>query len=729
MKKTLFVAGAILLLATLQFGDTLGNQKQVAKVTGGVRWSQCAFDPTGLLWVVFEEDTIGAGHPVWVVNYDGTKVSTPYNATGAMNIRGLRPGIGAGPSGMVVVAWGVDEPVSQVWIRIWDPETKEWRDKELVAQGEGFEEPNVAIDKDDNIHVAWFNMSGAHSWVRSKIGGAWTAPTYAGQGKDCTVAVGSNGTAYVVWREKGAGGNYKMFYRTRTSTTGWTAAEAVGEGGNSASHPGVTVGPNNVAIIAWGNIDESSGGGVEMRIIKILPGANREVVWPGSLAHYPRLVVDKNLHYHMVCQLGAGDGGSGLRYAKKTGDNWSGAQVIHSGMNKVVGISTDPFGNVAACMSGMGTEGSVVTVWSTKRIDPAPILNAEFTFTPTSGSYPLPVTFTATKVLGDDGKEVTYDWDFGDGGTATGRTVTHTYNTKGTFDIVLTITDDDGRQNHETKSIDVDETPLPEPEFTFSPTTGYWPLLVYFTATKALGPDGTEVTYNWNFGDGGAGSGRKTSHTFATKGTFNIVLTITDNVGRSDSVTKQITVENTPLPEPDFTFSPTTGYPPLPVNFTATKAEGPDGTEVIYVWGFGDGGTGAGRKTSHTFQTHGKYNVSLTITDNIGRSDSVTKQITILKTNPLVPVGLSATIVLSQFWQSPEITFNLFWQANPDNVPAHVQAYAIYMKEDSGEYVRILTVSPSTLSASFKFTDLSKKRAFAVSTLGYGGTESPLGYF
>jgi len=121
--------------------------------------------------------------------------------------------------------------------------------------------------------------------------------------------------------------------------------------------------------------------------------------------------------------------------------------------------------------------------------------------------------------------------------------------------------------------------------------------------------------------------------------------------------------------------------------------------------------------------------VALTITDNINRTDTVTKQIVVLKTNPLVPQNLSATITLDRVWTNPKITFNLFWAVNPDNVPEHIEAYAIYMKEDDGEYVRLLTLSPETLSASFEFTDLKKKRSFAVSTLGYGGTESPWGYF
>lgn len=556
MKKILFGAGAVLLLATLQFGQILQNTKKLDDLTGRVRWSQCAFDPSGVLWVVYEEDPDGPGHPIWVVSYDGTTVSERFNVTDSMSVRGLRPGIGTGIKGTVAVVWGVDEPVSQVWLRVRDPETKTWLPKERVWQGDGFQEPWVAVDKDDNIHVAWHALPGNQSQVRSKINGTWQSHTVVGTGKDCTVAVGPNGKAWAVWREKGANGNYKKFYSTRTPTTDWTPAEAVGEGGNSSSHPGVTVGHDNVAIVAYGNIDPENEGPQEMRYKKILDGSDRVIVWERRAAHYPRLVVDKNLNYHMVCAIGAGDGGSGLRYANNVGGQWNASQIIASGMNKVVGIAADLFGNVAACQSAWTSDGgSEVWCYSIEPIKPAPPIVAAFTFTPTTGYPPLPVSFAAAKVLS---------------------------------------------------------------------------------------PDGTEVEYDWNFGDGGAGSGRNTSHTYLTAGT---------------------------------------------------------------------------------------YNVTLKIADNIGRTDSETKSITVMKTNPLVPVDLSATIVLGQFWKNPEMTFNLFWAVNPDNVPEHIEAYAIYMKEGDGDYIRLLTLSTSTFSVSFNFTDLTKKRTFAISSLGYGGTESPWGYF
>jgi hypothetical protein len=117
------------------------------------------------------------------------------------------------------------------------------------------------------------------------------------------------------------------------------------------------------------------------------------------------------------------------------------------------------------------------------------------------------------------------------------------------------------------------------------------------------------------------------------------------------------------------------------------------------------------------------------VTDNTGRTDSIVKNVVVYKPNPLPPTELSSTIAMSRLWKSPEISYNLFWAANPAFLTEHLVGYAIYMKEGDGAYTRLLAVSGSTLSASFKFTDLKKKRSFAISTLGVGDTESAKVYF
>ena len=79
---------------------------------------------------------------------------------------------------------------------------------------------------------------------------------------------------------------------------------------------------------------------------------------------------------------------------------------------------------------------------------------AAFTATPTSGHIPLEVSFDASTSTPPDGATLTdYSWDFGDGNTASGETTSHTYDTAGTFTVVLTITDSNGNTDTVTSDI------------------------------------------------------------------------------------------------------------------------------------------------------------------------------------------------------------------------------------------------------------------------------------
>ncbi|MEP7283429.1 MAG: PKD domain-containing protein [Rubrivivax sp.] len=71
---------------------------------------------------------------------------------------------------------------------------------------------------------------------------------------------------------------------------------------------------------------------------------------------------------------------------------------------------------------------------------PTAILSA----TPTSGTVPLTVAFSAAGSSDPDGSIVGFTWTFGDGGSASGATASHTYQSAGTFTAQLRVTDDSG---------------------------------------------------------------------------------------------------------------------------------------------------------------------------------------------------------------------------------------------------------------------------------------------
>src|SRR5688572_4429648 len=86
---------------------------------------------------------------------------------------------------------------------------------------------------------------------------------------------------------------------------------------------------------------------------------------------------------------------------------------------------------------------------------------AAFTATPESGIVPVTVSFADAGSHDPDGTIASYDWEFGDGATATGPGVTHTYNATGTYTSLLRVTDNSGATASTTRTITV--SPLPAP--------------------------------------------------------------------------------------------------------------------------------------------------------------------------------------------------------------------------------------------------------------------------
>lgn len=81
----------------------------------------------------------------------------------------------------------------------------------------------------------------------------------------------------------------------------------------------------------------------------------------------------------------------------------------------------------------------------------------------------------------------------------------------------------------------------PKASFTFSsdPVAGD---PVKFDASGSS-DDGSIAKYYWEFGDGSTGSGKKASHSYATPGTYDVTLWVTDDSSQQASVTRSITVK------------------------------------------------------------------------------------------------------------------------------------------------------------------------------------------
>lgn len=80
---------------------------------------------------------------------------------------------------------------------------------------------------------------------------------------------------------------------------------------------------------------------------------------------------------------------------------------------------------------------------------------ANMTASPATGAAPLVVAFDGRASADPDGSITAYAWAFGDGGTASGATTSHTYPAAGTFIAQLTVTDHQGATNSTSATISV----------------------------------------------------------------------------------------------------------------------------------------------------------------------------------------------------------------------------------------------------------------------------------
>ncbi len=162
---------------------------------------------------------------------------------------------------------------------------------------------------------------------------------------------------------------------------------------------------------------------------------------------------------------------------------------------------------------------------------------------PLAGAPPLDVVFSARGSYDPDGSLGNFQWTFSDGGEYWGPTAYYTFYQPGIFTVTLTIFDQRGGTGSTSLQIYVGQpNQLPVAAAAADPSSGTAPLQVSFSSAGSHDPDGSIVTYAWDFGDGGSSSLANPAHTYTTPGSYTATLTVTDNQGATDSASVAIEV-------------------------------------------------------------------------------------------------------------------------------------------------------------------------------------------
>jgi hypothetical protein len=321
-----------------------------------------------------------------------------------------RSSVSAGPEGGAVVAWATAEGTATVNAATVSS-TGAWAEPETLAElhhgFELFEDVQVAGGSGEEPIVAWRTSLGEsveEGAVESStlVNGAWSEPETISprvaerHPRSVRLAVGSDGVAAATWIEEGSSSPpVEAAVRSVGGTWSATTLTAPGEVGSEPQ----------VAVAADGSIE-----------------AIWNTVAPGGEA----------LQLH-ASRLEAG--------------GWGAAMAIPGG----------PSGESVFPRLATDQQGDALSVWSQGGRLQASVFDVT---PPRLDSVAIPATGTVGEALGFSASTsdawsgpASVSWDFGDGTTAAGPTVTHVYAAAGTYQVTVTATDGAGNTTASTGTV------------------------------------------------------------------------------------------------------------------------------------------------------------------------------------------------------------------------------------------------------------------------------------
>ena len=363
---------------------------------------------------------------------------------------------------------------------------------------------DVAIDEQGNATVIWTEFPGTgggpivRSASRAGNGGGWSEPVELSEGSvngSPRLAVDPQGTVTAVWlgtapHDPGPGSVTVVRSNSRSAGGTWSAATTVAlsseAGVASAAAPQVAVDAQGNATAAWGSFDSADG--YVVQTARRPAGGSWSAANDLAAGQSPQVAVDAKGNATAIWESTTPSGTVVRSSASAAGGPWSAAADMASGTNPdKVGfpwVAVDPQGNVTAIWArydtslllaqathraaggtwspvadlsvgrpitaipaaGVDPQGHTTLVWSSSE---DPWEGSSSVFDPI-GPELRNVTVPSSAIAGhpvamsvdpfDAWSGVTTTWDFGDGQTANGAAVTHTYAPSNVFTATVLIT-------------------------------------------------------------------------------------------------------------------------------------------------------------------------------------------------------------------------------------------------------------------------------------------------
>lgn len=210
-----------------------------------------------------------------------------------------------------------------------------------------------------------------------------------------------------------------------------------------------------------------------------------------------------------------------------------------------------------------------------------------------------------------------YNWDLGDGSTATTTDVTHSYTQPGTYIVKMKVSGDGGCSDSSTVTVQV--FPSPIAGFTVNNVNQCFKNN-RFTFTNTSTITAGNLIYNWDLGDGTLLTTKDVMHSYLLPGTYTVNLLVSNNVGNcTDSKSFVVNVNASPVAG----FSVNNLNQCFPGHqFIFTNNSSISSGTMQYTWDLGDGTTQSAKDISYSYAKPGTYTVKLLVTSTSGCLDS-----------------------------------------------------------------------------------------------------------
>jgi PKD repeat protein len=195
--------------------------------------------------------------------------------------------------------------------------------------------------------------------------------------------------------------------------------------------------------------------------------------------------------------------------------------------------------------------------------------------------------------------------------------LTISYRGAGQFGVVLNVSNSNNESASFTQPITI--SPSLAPQISAQITDNCLSTPINFSGQQL---SGIITSWNWDFGDGlGTSSLQNDTYTYATAGSYQVRLSVTDANGCNNLLIDSVTVYEEPIPN----FSTPVGNLCMnnPITFTNTST-GASGPVVLWTWDFNGEGNSTERDPTFTFLTPGSK--TITLTSSIPGCANVTQQ-------------------------------------------------------------------------------------------------------